>query len=53
MKLPPQSPPVNRDLKAGAARLAEGGVVPAQNPCEALQGMARQMCFAINYGIST
>jgi hypothetical protein len=52
MRLPPQTPPVQRDLAGCQAYMKDTGAVAAQTPCDSLQGMARQMCFALEYGIS-
>jgi hypothetical protein len=52
MRLPPQIPPVYRDLPACQAYIKDTGAVAAQTPCDSLQGMARQMCYALEYGIS-
>lgn len=52
MRLPPQTPPVHRDLVGSQACLKDTMVEAAQTPCDSLQGMARQMCFALEYGIS-
>ncbi len=53
MRLPAQSPPVQRDLVMSQAYLKDAGVEAAQSPCDSLPGMARQLCYAIEYGIST
>lgn len=52
---PIQAPPVARDERGEAASSTgvERGVVPARSPCSQLPGMARQMCYASEYGIST
>jgi len=52
MRLPPQIPPVHRELLASQAYMHDTGAVAAQTPCDSLQGMARQMCYALEYGIS-
>jgi hypothetical protein len=52
MRLPPQTPPVYRELLASQTYMKDTGAVAAQTPCDSLQGMARQMCFALEYGIS-
>ena len=53
MRLPPQSPPVQREPLINQAYLKGTGIEASQSPCDSLQGMARQMCYAIEYGIST
>lgn len=51
---PIQAPPVARDERGEAASSTgvERGVVPAQSACSGLPGMARQMCYASQYGVS-
>jgi hypothetical protein len=51
---PIQAPPVARDERGEAASSTgvERGIVPARSPCSGLPGMARQMCYAAEYGIS-
>lgn len=66
--LPPQASPVTRDvLSIRASRRGTGiepaqctcnqtsapGVAPAQSVCDKLTGAARQICYALVYGIST
>lgn len=53
MNIPPQCPPVQRDVVMGQARLNDTGVEAAQDPCASLPGMAQQMCYEMQYGIST
>jgi len=53
MRVPAQAPPVYRDLASNQAYQQQSGVEAAQTPCDSLQGMARQTCFALEYGIST
>ncbi len=53
MRLPPQSAPVHRDLLTNQDYLKGAGVEAAQSECDSLHGMARQMCYAIEYGYST
>jgi hypothetical protein len=53
MKIPLQIPPVRRDFQADPPCQAEGGVAPSQTPCDSLTGMARQLCYGLEYGIST
>ena len=58
VKLPTQSPPISRDLlmhgghQNGAGVEASGGVQAAQTVCDRLHGLARQMCYATEYGVS-
>lgn len=51
-RLPAQSPPISRDNLMGEARLSQSGVAASQTDCDNLRGMARQMCYATEYGIS-
>jgi hypothetical protein len=53
MRLPPQSSPIYRDLPTRQAYLKGAGIETSQSPCDSLYGMARQMCYALEYGIST
>ena len=53
MKLPLQIPPVRRDFQADPAFQTEGGVEAAQTRCDSLTGMARQLCYGMEFGIST
>ncbi|MQA02534.1 MAG: hypothetical protein GEV07_07360 [Streptosporangiales bacterium] len=50
--LPVQARPVNRDHYDLAWQESEGGVEAAQSRCSHLRGMARQMCYATQYGVS-
>jgi hypothetical protein len=52
MQLPVQSPPVYRELLLNQFQLGEGGIEPSQSACDSLTGMAQQMCYALEYGIS-
>lgn len=51
---PIQAPPVARDERGGAASSTgvERGVQPARSACSGLPGVARQMCYASQYGMS-
>jgi hypothetical protein len=52
LKLPVQSQPVQRDLVSQAAT-TQVGVQPSQvDVCDSLRGLAQQMCYATQYGIS-
>jgi hypothetical protein len=53
MKLPPQCPPVQRSLPMSQAYLKDAGIGAAQDPCATLPGMAQQICYGLQYGIST
>jgi len=53
MKLPPQCPPVHRNQPVNQASVKGTGVEAAQTPCDSLDGMARQLCYALAYGVST
>lgn len=55
MNIPIQSPPINRGLLNDHRNLGrpEGiGVEAAQSACDQLTGMARQICYALEYGVS-
>jgi hypothetical protein len=51
MRLPPQNPPVERSVIQ--SRMRRPGVEPSASPCDSLTGMARQLCYAFEYGIAT
>jgi hypothetical protein len=51
MRLPPQSPPVQRQLLMSHACLKGIGVEAAQDQCATLQGLAQQLCYSALYGI--
>ncbi len=54
MELPTQSPPVRREMLTSQDGLKEGeGVEAAQSACDRLVGTAQQICYALEYGIST
>ena len=55
MKLPPQCPPVLGDTSMNQAYLEGTGIGAAQNqdPCAGLPGMAQQICYGLQYGVST
>jgi len=53
MRLPQQSPPVERNLLMSQARLSNIGVEAAQTPCDYLPGLAQQFCYASLYGVET
>jgi len=53
LKLPRQCPPVRRELFAPQEQAKQNGVAASQTPCDNLTGMARQMCFASQYGVDT
>jgi hypothetical protein len=54
MNLPPQAEPVARTLLLPGQTPATGGdgVTPAKSACDNLTGLARQMCYGTQYGIS-
>lgn len=52
LRLPVQSPPVSRELAGGHGRECDGGIEAAQTACDRLTGLAQQMCYATEYGIS-
>jgi hypothetical protein len=59
MRLPTQSPPISRELRNSAAvgngfgvEGSRTGVIPAQTVCDHLTGLAQQMCYAVEYGVS-
>jgi len=52
IRLPVQSPPISRDNWMGEAGLGHSGVEASQTVCDGLKGLARQMCYATEYGVS-
>lgn len=59
MNVPPQAPPVARDLLVAQAppqqsgtQSGPAGVIAAQTACDSLRGLAQQMCYAVRYGAS-
>ena len=53
IKLPPQSAPVNRAAFDHDASLSTLGLEASRTACDSLHGMARQTCYALEYGIAT
>jgi hypothetical protein len=53
MRLPQQSPPVQRELVMSQACLKNAGVEAAQTKCDRLPGLAQQLCYATLYGVNT
>jgi hypothetical protein len=51
LKLPLQTPPVQRNSFMTEEHAQDGGVEASQTPCDNLTGMARQLCFASEYGV--
>jgi hypothetical protein len=52
IRLPVQSPPISRDNRIAKAHLSQSGVEASQTVCDGLRGLARQMCYAVQYGVS-
>jgi hypothetical protein len=52
IRLPVQSPPISRDNRMEEAHLSQSGVEASQTVCDGLRGLARQMCYAVEYGVS-
>jgi hypothetical protein len=52
IRLPIQSPPISRDNRREEAHLSQYGVEASQTACDGLRGLARQMCYAVEYGVS-
>jgi hypothetical protein len=52
IRLPLQSPPISRDNRVEEAYLSQAGVEASQTVCDGLTGLARQMCYAVEYGVS-
>ena len=50
-RLPDQSPPISRDKQNKDGYLGQSGVDPSQSVCDGLTGLARQMCYATEYGV--
>jgi hypothetical protein len=51
MRLPPQNPPVQRELLPSQACLENAGVEAAATPCDYLPGLAQQICYAGLYNV--
>ena len=51
-RLPDQSPPISRGKRTEEAHLSQSGMAASQTACDDLRGMARQMCYAAEYGVS-
>jgi len=52
-RLPAQSPPIRRHEWIEDAYYVESrDVEAAQTVCDDLRGLARQMCYAVEYGVS-
>jgi hypothetical protein len=51
-RLPDQSPPISRDERMEEAHFSQSGVAASQTACDDLRGLARQMCYAAEYGVS-
>jgi hypothetical protein len=54
MNLPPQAEPVTRTLLLPSQTPVTGGdgVTASLSACDNLTGLARQMCYGTQYGIS-
>jgi hypothetical protein len=52
MQLPVQSLPVERNLVSSSAINGANGIQPSQDVCAHLTGLAQQMCYATQYGVS-
>jgi hypothetical protein len=53
ISLPIQARPVSRDDWTGQpTEDTHGGVVAARSRCSYMRGLARQMCYATQYGVS-
>ena len=50
--LPVLAPPVDRRADLAAVIADTSGVVAAQSSCSNLHGMAQQMCYASEYGVT-
>lgn len=53
LRIPLQSPPVSRHLVSAQGPSDEAGLEPAQTVCDNLTGLSQQMCYAVQYGVST
>ena len=51
IRLPDQSPPISREKHRQGADLGQSGVEASQSVCDGLSGLARQMCYATEYGV--
>ncbi|MGH3921747.1 MAG: hypothetical protein ACRDTT_02535 [Pseudonocardiaceae bacterium] len=54
INLPIQARPVSRDddWVGPPTQDPHGGVEAARSRCSSMRGLARQMCYATNYGVS-
>jgi len=59
LRLPAQSPPINRSAFSlqpaapdGSSVQASGHVQPSQSVCDNMTGMARSLCYSAVYGVS-
>ena len=54
LRLPAQSAPVHR-IGPGTAggRNSDSGLEASRTVCDGLRGTQQQLCYAINYGVST
>lgn len=53
LRLPVQNPPVSRNPVTSASWDSRAGVAASQTVCDNLTGLAQQMCYAVEYGVST
>lgn len=51
IRLPNQNPPISREKNGQGADLGQSGVEASQSACDGLNGLARQMCYATEYGV--
>lgn len=51
--LPIQAAPVSRDTTQPSPTRGDQGLAAAASSCSGLRGLARQLCYATRYGVST
>jgi hypothetical protein len=51
LRLPAQAA-VSRELMPGQGYVNTAGIEAAQTVCDNLTGLAQQMCYAVEYGVS-
>lgn len=51
IRLPDQNPPISREKHGQGDGLGQSGVEASQSACDSLSGLARQMCYATEYGV--
>jgi hypothetical protein len=53
LRVPAQAMPIARGLDgSGGSWASRDGVEPSATPCAELKGLARQLCYAVKYGVT-